>query len=555
VDERLSDTVAAALLAAAGDALSAGRWEEARDGFQAALEIEDSGGAVFGLAVALWWLRDPVTSVRLQERAFGMFHRDGDHENAFFAAMYLCLGYDMTFGNLSASRGWLAKAARVAEDSGLDGLHGWVLLCEAVTLHHQDLVAAEVTARKALDAARESNDADLDVCARSELGAVLVELGRSSEGSALLDEAMAGALGGEAQSLDAVVLASCCTITSCCRVADIKRANQWIRAATRFNEQYGSPHLYTTCRINYARVLLLSGQWPLAEEELAAALSVGQMVEPELHAEALALLGSLRVTQGRAGEAEQLIAGYEQHAAVVPVLAAIRAVQGQAEVAEWLLRRRLDLLVGNPLADADLRGQLIELGLAGGKFQEALAEAEALSATTSRLGIPAISARCHYLLGCALAALGSDTAVRELDEARATFVELAMPYEAARSRLALARWTHPTDKQAAVEEAKGALATFQELGAAPDADAAAALLREWGIKAARRGPNAVGSLTTREHEILRLLGEGLSNREIAARLFITPKTVEHHVGHVLSKLDLKGRGAAAAFAARHLSSK
>jgi DNA-binding CsgD family transcriptional regulator len=461
----------------------------------------------------------------------------------------------MTFGNLSASRGWLAKAARVVEDSGLDGLRGWVLLCEAVTLHHQDLVAAEEKARKALAAAREIDDVDLDVCARSELGAVLVELGRTAEGSALLDEAMAGALGGEAQSLDAVVLASCCTITSCCRVADIKRANQWIRAATRFNEKYGSPHLYTTCRINYARVLLLSGQWALAEEELKAALSVGQMVEPELHAEALALLGHLRVTQGRAGEAEQLITGYEQHAAVVPVLAAIRAVQGQFEVSVWLVRRRLDLLAANPLAAADLRGQLVELELARGKFHEALAEAEALSATTSSLAIPAVSARCHYLLGRALAAVGNDTAVRELDQARAMFVELAMPYESARSRLALARWTYIADKEAAAEEAKGALATFEELGAAADADAAAALLREWGVKAVRRGPNALGSLTSREHEILTLLGEGLSNREIAARLFITPKTVEHHVGHVLTKLDLRRRSEAAAFAVRHLSSK
>ena len=92
---------------------------------------------LFRTCLALWWLGDPVTSISLQERAFGMFRRDGDYENAFFAAMYLCLGYDMTFGNSSASRGWLAKAARVVEDSGLDVLQGWVLLCEAVTLHDE----------------------------------------------------------------------------------------------------------------------------------------------------------------------------------------------------------------------------------------------------------------------------------------------------------------------------------------------------------------------------------------------------------------------------------
>ena len=78
-----------ALLAAADEALSAGRWEEARAGFEATLEIEESGAALFGLALALWWLRDPVSSVRLQERAFGMLRRERDDENAFFTAMYL----------------------------------------------------------------------------------------------------------------------------------------------------------------------------------------------------------------------------------------------------------------------------------------------------------------------------------------------------------------------------------------------------------------------------------------------------------------------------------
>ena len=167
--------------------------------------------------------------------------------------------------------------------------------------------------------------------------------------------------------------------------------------------------------------------------------------------------------------------------------------------------------MSNSLAAAELSGLLVELELAQGKSQEALADAEALSTATSRLDAPAVSARSHYLLGCALAAVGNSSAVRELEQARMTFVELAMPYDAARSRLALARPIHAADKDAATEEAKGALATFEELGAAPDADATAALLRELGVKAVRRGPNALGGLTTREHEILALLGEGLSN--------------------------------------------
>ena len=87
-----------------------------------------------------------------------------------------------------------------------------------------------------------------------------------------------------------------------------------------------------------------------------------------------------------------------------------------------------------------------------------------------------------------------------------------------------------------------------------DADEAAALLRSLGVKG-RAGPKDYGKLSRRELEVLRLLGEGLSNAEIAKRLFISAKTAEHHTGRIYAKLGLAGRAEAAAYAARNLGSK
>lgn len=130
-------------------------------------------------------------------------------------------------------------------------------------------------------------------------------------------------------------------------------------------------------------------------------------------------------------------------------------------------------------------------------------------------------------------------------EAAAAWTVRDCPYEAARAALA-------GDDATAIEAAHR---TFDELGAGPAAAIAARRLRELGVRSIPRGrrpttrANPAG-LTARELEVLRLLVAGNTNGDIAARLVVSTRTVDHHVSAVLGKLGIERRGDAAAAADR-----
>jgi DNA-binding NarL/FixJ family response regulator len=102
---------------------------------------------------------------------------------------------------------------------------------------------------------------------------------------------------------------------------------------------------------------------------------------------------------------------------------------------------------------------------------------------------------------------------------------------------------------------RSALATFDGLGATAPARLCRARLRRLGVKAVPVGPRAATrshplGLTRREQEVLDLVCEGLANAEIAQRLVISERTVDHHVSAVLTKMGVRSRSAAASQAAR-----
>ena len=129
------------------------------------------------------------------------------------------------------------------------------------------------------------------------------------------------------------------------------------------------------------------------------------------------------------------------------------------------------------------------------------------------------------------------------------FAQLGNMHESAWARLAAAELLAKTHADLAAIEAEGVLGVFERLGAQPGADAASALLRRLGVPS-RPGPRLGGVLSRREEEVLRLIAHGLSNPEIADRLVISRKTASHHVSNLLSKLGLRNRAEAVAYAAR-----
>jgi DNA-binding NarL/FixJ family response regulator len=162
----------------------------------------------------------------------------------------------------------------------------------------------------------------------------------------------------------------------------------------------------------------------------------------------------------------------------------------------------------------------------------------------------AMSALAHALGETALLDGAPDQAADQFARALAALRGVDVPFDRAESQRRLAAALVAAGRrEEAVEHLVAARRTAQRLGARPLCDRLAADLEALGEQAdVRRGRRAgaqPAGLTRREVEVVRLVALGRSNREIARELFLSPRTVETHVGAVLAKLDCGSRSAAA----------
>ena len=167
---------------------------------------------------------------------------------------------------------------------------------------------------------------------------------------------------------------------------------------------------------------------------------------------------------------------------------------------------------------------------------DAFARLEAITAAGGTDWALGIQARAHALLSDA------DAAERLYREAIERLGRTCLRGELARARLLYGEWLRRTRQRAdAREQLRAAHDTFRSIGAEAFAERARRELLATGETARRRADDTRGVLTVQEAQIARLAQDGLSNPEIGARLFISPRTVQYHLGKIFQKLDITSR--------------
>ena len=531
-------------------ALAAADWETARSCFERARELGGTGDVLDGLSDAEHFLGEYDRAIELKERAFAAYREEGNPLQASAAARWLAFLHATCHGNFAVASGWVGRAESVLEGIEECSAHGWLTFLRAP--FSRDLSERESVAAAALSIARRYGDADLEFDALALLGETYVASGRAPEGMRMLDQAMAAVAGGEVVGHGPVGEIYCRLLSACEYALDLRRAEEWMAGIDR--HVAWTLFVRPTCRTHYGGILIALGDWSRAEQELLDAITGFDRGYHGDRAYPLVRLADLRVRQGRYEEAERLLEGIDWHPVARRAAATIALARGDVALAAELARLCFEGADPGDPACAPLLALVIEIELRRANTDAARAALHQLTELAEEADgeLP----RAYLLLarGQVAAATSEEGAATDLQGALEVFAALALPLEAARAQLELARALAADTPEAAAAQAKLALSKLEALGAKPQADAAAALLRELGASG-RAWPRRQGILTKRESEVLMLLGAGLSNAEIAERLVISRRTAEHHVASVLAKLGLRNRSEAAAHAVREGSQR
>ena len=298
-------------------------------------------------------------------------------------------------------------------------------------------------------------------------------------------------------------------------------------------------------------MLTAAGRWADAERELVTALELYDRSYRALRGAAVVRLAGAAGPPGPAGRGRRAARRRRARRYAIRPQVELHLARGEAELAVARIERFLREHGESELA-APVLFLLVRAQLARGDADAAAAAADPAARPGRRAPIRS-SRRSPTTPPDSSPPPRQDPAAHGTwRRAVAAFGRLGLPLEEARARLDLAGVLAADRPAMALVEARAALRPLPGADRHPRRrrrDEPAAPARGARAPTPRATPRGDGRLT-REQEVLELLGHGLSNADIAARLFVSRRTVEHHVSNILAKLGLSTRAEATAYIAR-----
>ena len=507
------------------------------------------------LATAAYLSGRDAESTDAWTRAHQGWQEVGELRRAVHAGFWLGFGL-IQRGEMAQGGGWLARAGRLAEEHGLDGVEcGYLLVPQglmALGAGRSDTALEHFGEAGSLG--RRFGDRDLATLGLLGRGQALTQLGRTSEGLGLWDEAMVAVIAGETSPVISGVV-YCAVIDGCRQVFDLRRAREWTTALDRWcDRQPGLVPYRGQCLVHRAQVLQVIGRWDEAIVEAERARS--RLSDPRHPAVGMAhyQLGDLHRLRGEHQQADDAYRlAHANGRDPQPGRALLDLAAGRVDAAASAIDAALEAAGDDATRRSQVLPAYVEVMLAAGRQADAQDAADELDRLSSDGGSSALRTVADQARGLVLLAGGdARTALGPLRGALDAWRQVDAPYEAALVRLPLAAAHHQLgDRDRAGLECDAARRVFEALGAAPALARLDDLVRRQTGRA--RPAPVVGSatITDRERDVLRLVAGGSTNKAIAARLAISERTVERHLGNIFTRLDVSNRAEATAYALDH----
>ncbi len=497
------------------------------------------------LAAAAYLVGRDAESDTFRARAHQAYLDRGDMEKAAGCAAWLGSAL-LHRGAIAPASGWFARAERILDEAHLDSVvRGYLLIPSAIQRIVQgDAAAGDATFLQAAEIARRFRDRGLASLACSGRGRAMIRLGRIAEGAALLDEAMVAVLAGDVAPLLAGDI-YCTVLEGCQETFDLRRAYEWTMSLEEWcAAQPGLVRYRGECLLYRAEVMQQHGRWTDAAHNAQDACEL--LASRPAAGAAFYQVGEICRLRGEFDKAEAAYArANERGKKPQPGLSLLRLAQGDIGASAASIRGvLLDTRVAT--TRARMLGAAVDILIAAGDLNEARTAAAELAGIASTIDAPLLHAASAHAAGAVHLAAGEIAeASASLRRAWEICRDLGAPYDEARARVLMANVCERRgDEDGRRLELAAARRLFDELGAEPG------LLRT--AEQPDRAPvGSMGSLSEREAQVLRLIAAGKTNRDVAAALFISEKTVARHVSNIFDKLGVSSRTAAVAWAYQH----